>query len=219
MKYQLDLARKDQNGVVYNFGGHVFHHMTHCIQTYCNDQPEAGYGAYIKFDTTFILNIILCSGDIFVATIILPTMMESIMKRRGELNLLHIDGTSGLTNSPKMSILWMLVNDEDEKGELVGQIICSKKTKLCYKKGFELWKMLIEGSEDDNLFNNEREGTFIMNPPNHSQLTVNATMTDKEVGLIGAAQETLEPDIQLLCRFHTIQTLTKKVCLISLSIN
>ena len=146
-----------------------------------------------------------------MSAIVLPCMVDTISRIGGDIDLLHVDGTSGLTIDPKVSIIWMHVKAPGEKGEIVGQVISSAKTQDAYQMGFGFWKQLMEGTMSNNEYTNQPTGTFVHNIRRPSHLNVQATMTDKEQALIGALKESINPTHQILCRFHTLQALSNKV--------
>ena len=71
------------------------------------------------------------------------------------------------------------------------------------------------GSGEEKKWDDLKIGTWGQNckkGPSIPQLKVTSTMTDKELAMFKALQDVIKPDHRVLCRFHILQAMVKKVC-------
>ena len=153
--------------------------------------------------------------SIFASCILLPVSYESWQNSKGDIKLLFLDGTSGLVNEPYVNIIWMHMMDSDNHTQLVGQLLLNGKSTEHYKAGLRCWKELILGSGEEKKWDDLKIGTWGQNckkGPSIPQLKVTSTMTDKELAMLKALKDVIKPDHRVLCRFHILQAMVKKVC-------
>jgi len=151
--------------------------------------------------------------DIFASCIMLPASHESLKNTGGNINLLFLDGTSGLVNDPYVNIIWIHIVDSNNNSQLVGQLLVNGKSEKHYKLGLELWKGLILGNGHQDELKDQIYGTWGDYPtePPISKLEVTSTMTDKEIAMLNALKSEIGPIHNVLCRFHVLQAMNKKV--------
>ena len=156
---------------------------------------------------------------IWSASIVLPVSYCTLQLLRSPIELLFLDGTSGLVNDPYVNIVWIHLVDDEGNAQIVGQLLCNGKTQEHYSQALADWKSLItENFGEDRLIANEGKVMevgkwgcgFGIEPPLTS-LDVVYTMTDREQAMLNSLETVIKPKNRILCRFHVLQAFSRKV--------
>ena len=158
---------------------------------------------------------------IWSASIVLPISYCTLKLLTSPIQLLFIDGTSGLINDPYVNIIWLHIVDNEGNVQIVGQLLCNGKTYGHYEQGLGDWKGLItEYLGKDRPITNDgkvREvgkwgcGFGVGVEPPLTSLDVDSTMTDREQAMLNSLETVIKPNNMILCRFHVLQALSRKV--------
>ena len=194
----------NHNGELHRgYDGYPYIYLVRSIQDWFQKEDESGNNCGFSC---------ILGEDSIIATILIPCMYHTCKEMNGKFHQIFIDGTSGFMVSPKIHITWIHTIDEEGNSRIIGQILTSRKTTQDYKAGLELWKNLLTKVETEVQFNDEREGTFRSSNFTAIQgIDVEVMMSDREDALLNACRNILSPNLQLLCRFHVLQAISRKV--------